>query len=240
MVRHKKRISKAFFYHLFSALFLLSSHFLHHHQSGGNTPSDACSICPPGTWSSGGDTSPCVPCGFGYTSPEGATCAEECYPINACPPGTLMPKYGASSARECVCMPGERGRTQQLFIALQNVAIAVHTSSNQQTNKPTTAVVVISLRTSQHHNHHQATAQRHKMAPAPSAPLATSAQGSPGSRASPVLLATQVLRAPLTASVCPWLSPVLLARLLTLRTTLCRQQTATACLDLEVRVCLRW
>lgn len=50
---------------------------------GGRTPSDACSLCPVGTWSSGGDTNPCIPCDFGYTSPEGATCAEECYPVNA-------------------------------------------------------------------------------------------------------------------------------------------------------------
>lgn len=75
-------------------------------HGGGSTPDSACSLCPVGSWSPGGDTNPCIPCDFGYTSPEGATCAEECYPVNACPPGTIMPKYGASSAMECVCLPG--------------------------------------------------------------------------------------------------------------------------------------
>lgn len=77
-------------------------------HGGGRSPSDPCSPCPPGSWSSGRDTQPCVPCGFGYTSPEAATCPEECYPINACPAGTQYPAFSGApvSIEQCVCKPG--------------------------------------------------------------------------------------------------------------------------------------
>lgn len=76
-------------------------------HGGGRNPGDHCTPCPPGTWAGGDNTQPCVPCGFGYTSPEAATCPEECYPINACPAGTQYPHHEHGgvpvSIEQCVC-----------------------------------------------------------------------------------------------------------------------------------------
>lgn len=76
-------------------------------HGGGRNSGDPCAPCPPGTWAGGDNTQPCVPCGFGYTSPEAATCPEECYPINACPAGTQYPHHEHGgvpvSIEQCVC-----------------------------------------------------------------------------------------------------------------------------------------
>ena len=76
---------------------------------GGASPKDACSICPAGTFSPGGSTQPCVPCGFGYSSPEGATTEALCVPVNACPAGMKISGDGKARAfnmRDCVCQAG--------------------------------------------------------------------------------------------------------------------------------------
>lgn len=70
-------------------------HARHHPYTAGNTASDPCTICPPGTFSEGKSIEKCVPCGFGYTSAEGSTSDADCRPTNLCPAGT-----GVS----CVCV----------------------------------------------------------------------------------------------------------------------------------------
>lgn len=52
-----------------------------------------------------------MPCGFGFTSPEGACGPEECYPTDQCPAGTqptdeTLDFGGPHTAKECVCKPG--------------------------------------------------------------------------------------------------------------------------------------
>lgn len=76
---------------------------------GGTTkPTDPCELCPAGTWSAGATTQPCEPCGVGFTSPAGATSADQCYASNACPAGTQFPdaRKQHGSVDECVCKPG--------------------------------------------------------------------------------------------------------------------------------------
>ena len=77
---------------------------------GGATPKDACTICPVGTWAPGNNTQPCIPCGFGYTGPEGSDSKDECVETNACPAGTefntTMGPSGPFSTSQCVCKAG--------------------------------------------------------------------------------------------------------------------------------------
>lgn len=75
---------------------------------GGATPQHACSICRVGFWAPGTDTQPCIPCGWGYTSPEGSCSDDECIPANACPAGTeyYSTVTKAFSFEDCVCKPG--------------------------------------------------------------------------------------------------------------------------------------
>jgi len=75
---------------------------------GGATPQHACSICRVGSWAPGIDTQPCIPCGWGYTSPEGSCSEDECIPANACPAGTeyYSTVTKAFSFEDCVCKPG--------------------------------------------------------------------------------------------------------------------------------------
>lgn len=56
--------------------------------AGGSKSSDPCTLCPAGTFSANKGTEKCVPCRFGYTSPEGAEDEKECYPVDVCPAGT--------------------------------------------------------------------------------------------------------------------------------------------------------
>lgn len=79
-----------------------------HGGAGGVSPKDACTICPAGTFATGGDTQPCRPCKFGYTSPVGSTSEDQCYPTNACPIGTVLETYADSpaSVTDCVCKAG--------------------------------------------------------------------------------------------------------------------------------------
>lgn len=76
--------------------------------AGGASPTDACSMCPAGTFAAGGNTQPCRPCRFGYTSPAGAVSEEQCVPTNACPVGTELLKDAKDpvSVGDCVCKPG--------------------------------------------------------------------------------------------------------------------------------------
>lgn len=78
---------------------------------GGNRPKEPCTICEPGTYSANIGIERCVPCGFGFTSPYGATGPEECYPVDQCPAGTqptgeTLDLGGPHSAMECTCKPG--------------------------------------------------------------------------------------------------------------------------------------
>jgi len=61
---------------------------------GGNTPDEACTICPAGTYSANQGTEKCMPCQFGFTSVEGAKNRSECFAVDTCPAGTgeLWPK----------------------------------------------------------------------------------------------------------------------------------------------------
>lgn len=61
--------------------------FYTHTHTGGETPQDACAICPRGTYSANRGTDRCIPCPSGFTSEEGATEIEQCYSENACPAG---------------------------------------------------------------------------------------------------------------------------------------------------------
>jgi hypothetical protein len=77
--------------------------------AGGETPHSACHICPAGSWSPGGTTQPCIPCGFGYSSTEGATAGAACIPVNSCPAGTDYRQHDPEKAftqADCVCKPG--------------------------------------------------------------------------------------------------------------------------------------
>lgn len=77
--------------------------------SGGETPQAACHICPAGSWSTGGTTQPCIPCGFGYSSTEGATSGMHCIPVNSCPAGTDYRQHDPEKAftqADCVCKAG--------------------------------------------------------------------------------------------------------------------------------------
>lgn len=56
--------------------------------AGGNTPQDACTLCPAGTYSANIGTERCTPCQAGFTSAEGAGDESECYPAEVCPAGT--------------------------------------------------------------------------------------------------------------------------------------------------------
>jgi hypothetical protein len=56
--------------------------------AGGNTPQEACTLCPASTYSANIGTERCIPCGAGFTSPEGAGDESECYPAQVCPAGT--------------------------------------------------------------------------------------------------------------------------------------------------------
>lgn len=56
--------------------------------TGGNGPSDPCTLCPAGSYSPGRTLDRCVPCEFGTTSPVGSTRSRDCYPTKMCPPGT--------------------------------------------------------------------------------------------------------------------------------------------------------
>lgn len=56
--------------------------------TGGQTPSDACTVCPAGTFSANRGTEKCLSCPLGFWSQEGAESEEQCYPINQCPAGT--------------------------------------------------------------------------------------------------------------------------------------------------------
>jgi hypothetical protein len=70
-----------------------------------------------GYWSPGGQTQPCKACGFGYTSPPGATSVEQCSVVNACPAGTVFRsevssgRDEASGLLDCVCKPGHGSST---------------------------------------------------------------------------------------------------------------------------------
>jgi hypothetical protein len=61
-----------------------------------------------GTWSAGGTTQPCEPCGADRLSPVGSTSADQCYSAHQCPAGTEWPPdtSGRASTEECVCKPG--------------------------------------------------------------------------------------------------------------------------------------
>jgi len=77
--------------------------------AGGRTNEDACTLCPAGTFAAGGSTQHCIPCGFGFTSADGSTSAEQCMPVNACPAGTDYRDSNvdkAFSPHDCVCKPG--------------------------------------------------------------------------------------------------------------------------------------
>lgn len=91
-----------------AALLVLAVRLLDLCCTGGRSQTDPCTPCPPGTWSPGTDNQQCVPCGWGYTSPEAATSSEECFPINACPAGTEYPSFlkMPTSVDQCVCKPG--------------------------------------------------------------------------------------------------------------------------------------
>lgn len=82
---------------------------------GTSKPTDPCTLCAPGTWSAGATTQPCEPCGVGFTSPAGATSADQCYSSNACPAGTQFPdgRRQHASVDECVCKPGYGSATGQ-------------------------------------------------------------------------------------------------------------------------------
>jgi hypothetical protein len=54
----------------------------------GDSPSDPCTLCPPGTFSEGKSLEKCMPCGFGMTSPAGSKAEDDCRPVNQCPAGT--------------------------------------------------------------------------------------------------------------------------------------------------------
>jgi hypothetical protein len=49
---------------------------------------NGCEICAPSTYAPGNDREKCLPCGFGFSSADGATDKAECFPINSCPAGT--------------------------------------------------------------------------------------------------------------------------------------------------------
>jgi hypothetical protein len=76
--------------------------------AGGETAKDACHICPAGTWSPGNSTEPCIPCGFGHSSPAGSASQDACYATNACPTGTEVHRMlgDGDSLASCVCKPG--------------------------------------------------------------------------------------------------------------------------------------
>jgi hypothetical protein len=81
-------------------------------HAGGEKPSDMCSLCPAGTFSANQGTAKCIPCRFGFTSPEGAEDEGECYPVDVCPAGTEIPQNEAgSSSAECKCSPGHGSST---------------------------------------------------------------------------------------------------------------------------------
>jgi hypothetical protein len=74
------------------------------------TAASSCSLCPVGSWSSGGSLSSCLPCPFGTTSPAGAFDPGFCYATDQCPPGTRPPVgLNISSPSECICRPGFGG-----------------------------------------------------------------------------------------------------------------------------------
>jgi hypothetical protein len=54
----------------------------------GYTGNACCEICPPGTYAQGNNLGKCLPCGFGFSSADGATDKSQCFPINSCPAGT--------------------------------------------------------------------------------------------------------------------------------------------------------
>ena len=56
--------------------------------AGGDSPSDACTMCPRGTYSANKGTERCLRCPLGYTSPEGSSSVDDCHPIDVCPAGT--------------------------------------------------------------------------------------------------------------------------------------------------------
>lgn len=56
--------------------------------AGGDSPSDACTMCPRGTYSANKGTERCLHCPLGYTSPEGSSSVDDCHPIDVCPAGT--------------------------------------------------------------------------------------------------------------------------------------------------------
>lgn len=82
--------------------------------TAGETPESACTVCPAGTYSPGGQTQPCLPCGWAYTSPEGAWSESHCVEINACPIGTQYRKTAGKpvSVNDCVCKPGYGASTE--------------------------------------------------------------------------------------------------------------------------------
>lgn len=72
-----------------------------------------CSLCPAGTYSSGGSMEACIPCPFGFTSPAGATGKVQCQLTpQACPIGQWAPDT-AVAEDECRCYPGFGGASMQ-------------------------------------------------------------------------------------------------------------------------------
>lgn len=91
--------------HHFAPPLLLASHPSHNHthclQTRQQARHQTSSVCPPFFVG-------CIPCGFGYTSEEGATDESECVKVDVCPVGTEY-KEGiqkALSLASCVCKPG--------------------------------------------------------------------------------------------------------------------------------------
>jgi hypothetical protein len=80
----------------------------------GNTATGSCQICPVGSYGlPGAGLQPCFSCGFGSTSPEGASSSLDCYAVNQCPVGMWIPPGSISdppsSAAECICKGGYGG-----------------------------------------------------------------------------------------------------------------------------------
>lgn len=82
-------------------------------RAGVDSEPGDCSLCQPGTWSRGGGNKPCISCGGGYSTPEGAWSELQCTETHACPAGTKYKKNNTGAPfdldEDCVCKPGFGG-----------------------------------------------------------------------------------------------------------------------------------
>jgi hypothetical protein len=91
---------------------------------GGKTPSDPCTICPVGTWSPGGTTERCMPCGFGLTSPEGSVDARDCIEAAVCPAGGSARDTEAPVCALALCKGRPKPQTQNSVQLCSNIESA--------------------------------------------------------------------------------------------------------------------